>query len=187
MREKKRLEEAKKSGRASGGDALPKECSRTAWTEYIFSAIENQNVQEHQHVDNRLTSELHQDCRTLGAIDAFLDPTMASDANVGRGLKTVIPLSRTVHYCAVDGMTRPTTFARAMAAKKRHGEVVSVADNTPPTLNFLRNSDTSNRMQRNPLVVPTAVAAAPTPAATSPISMMKRVMKRAGDMFFSGP
>jgi hypothetical protein len=187
VREKKRLEEAKKSGRTSGGDASPKECGRTAWTEYIFSVIENRNVWEHQHVDNRSTSELHQDCRTLAAIDAFLDPTMASDANVGRGLKTVIPLSRTMHNCAVDGMTRPMTFARAMAAKKRRGEVVSIADNTPPAINFLRNSDTSNRVQRNHLVVPTAVAAAPTPAAAPPISMVKRVMKRAGDMFFSGP
>ncbi len=31
--EKKRLEEAKKSGRTSGGDASPKECGRTAWME----------------------------------------------------------------------------------------------------------------------------------------------------------
>ena len=40
-REKKRLEEVKKSGKTSGGDASPNECGRTAWTEYLFSAIEN--------------------------------------------------------------------------------------------------------------------------------------------------
>ncbi len=159
---------------------------RHGWSTF-FSAIENWNVREHQHINNHSTSKLHQDCGTLAAIDAFLDPTMVSDANVGRGLKTVIPLSRTVHYCAVDGMTRPTTFARAMAAKKRCGEVVSIADKTPPAIRFLRNSDTSNCVQRNHLVVPTAVAAAPTPAAAPPISMVKRVMKRAGDMFFRGP
>jgi hypothetical protein len=48
------------------------------------------------HVDGRSTAELHQDCGTLAAIDAFSDPMMVSDANVGRGLETVIPLSRTV-------------------------------------------------------------------------------------------
>jgi hypothetical protein len=79
------------------------------------------------------------------------------------------------------------TFARAMAAKKRSGEVVSIADNTPPAINFLRNSDTSNRPQRNHLVVPRAVVATPTPAIAPLISIAKRVMKRAGDMFFSGP
>ena len=79
------------------------------------------------------------------------------------------------------------TFARAMAAKKRCGEVGSIADNTPPAINFLHNSNTSNRPQRNHLVVPTAVVATPTPAAALLISMAKRVMKRARDMFFSGP
>jgi hypothetical protein len=139
------------------------------------------------HVDGRSTVELHQDCGTLAAIDAFSDPMMVLDANVGRGLKTVIPLSRTVHYRAVGGTTRPMTYARAMAAEKRGGEVVSIADNTPPAINFLRNSDTSNRPQRNHLVVPTAVVATPTPATAPLISMAKRVMKWAGDMFFSGP
>jgi hypothetical protein len=76
-----------------------------------FSAIENRNVREHQHVDNHSTSELHQDCGTLAAIDAFLDPTMASNANVGRGLKTVIPLSRTVNYRAVDGIISEVSHA----------------------------------------------------------------------------
>jgi len=44
----------------------------------------------------------------------------------------VIPLSRTVKYCAVGGTTRPMTYARAMASEKRGGEVVSIADNTIP-------------------------------------------------------
>ncbi len=111
----------------------------------------------------------------------------SSDANVGRGLKMVIPLSRTVNYRAGDGTTRPMTYARAMAAKKLGREVVSIVDNTPPAINFLRNSDTSNRPQRNHLVVPTAVVATPTPSAAPPVSTVKRVMKQAGDMFFSGP
>jgi len=71
--------------------------------------------------------------------------------------------------------------------KKRGGEVVSIAENTPPIINFLRNSDTSNHPQQNHLFVPTAVVATPTPATAPLISMAKRVMKRAGDMFFSGP
>jgi hypothetical protein len=79
------------------------------------------------------------------------------------------------------------TYARAMAAKKLGREVVSIVDNTPPAINFLQNSDTSNRPQRNHLVVPTAVVATPTPSAAPPVLMVKRVMKRAGDMFFSGP
>jgi len=181
------LEEVKKSGKTSGGDASLKECGRTAWTEYLFSAIENRNEQEHQQVDGRLAAEFHQDCETLAAINAFSDPTMVSDVNVGRGLKMVIPLSWTVNYCAVGGTARPTTYARAMAVKKCGGEVVSIADNTPPALNFLRNSDTSNCPQRNHLVVPKAVVATLTPATAPLISMAKRVMKRAGDMFFSGP
>jgi hypothetical protein len=57
-REKKWLEEVKKSGKNSGGDASPNESGRTAWTEYLFSAIENRNVWEHQHVDGRSTAEL---------------------------------------------------------------------------------------------------------------------------------
>ena len=126
------MEEVKKSGKTSGGDASPKECGRTAWTEYLFSAIENRDVREHQHVDGRSTAEPYQDCGTLAAIDAFSDPTIVSDANAGRGLKTVIPLSRTVNYCAVGRTTRPMTYARAMASEKRGGEVVSIADNTIP-------------------------------------------------------
>ena len=45
--EKMRLVEANKSG----GDVSPKEIGRMAWTEYLFSALENWNLQEHQHVD----------------------------------------------------------------------------------------------------------------------------------------
>ena len=75
-RAKKQLEEVKKSGKTSGGDASPKKCGRTAWTEYLFSASENRNVREHQHVDGRSTAKLHQDCRTLAVIDAFSDPIM---------------------------------------------------------------------------------------------------------------
>ena len=112
---------------------------------------------------------------------------MLSDANVGWGLKTVIPLSRTVHYRAVGGTTRPMTYAGEMSAEKCSGEVVSIANNTPPAINFIRNSDMSNRQQQNHLVVPVAVVATPTPATAPLISMAKRVMKRAWDMFFSGP
>jgi hypothetical protein len=119
-------------GRGGGGSKAG--IGTTTSAKFLFSAIENRNVRERQHVDNRSTAELHQDCASLAAIDAFSDPTMASDANVGRGLKTVIPLSRTVDYRAVDGTTRPMTFARAMAAEKRRGEVVSIADNTPPAI-----------------------------------------------------
>ena len=86
-RENKRFEEVMKSGKSSGGDASPNECGRTAWTEYLFSAIENWNVREHQHIDGRSTAELHQNCGTLAAINAFSDPMMVLDANVGRGLK----------------------------------------------------------------------------------------------------
>ena len=139
--EKKRLEEAKKSGKTNGGDALPKECGRTAWSEYLFSVMENQNVRKHQHVGGCSTAKLYQDCGILAAMDAFSNPTMVSDANVGRGFKMVIPLSRIVNYRAVGGTKRPMTFARAMAAKKHCGEVGSIADNTPHAINFLRNSN----------------------------------------------
>ncbi len=79
------------------------------------------------------------------------------------------------------------TLARAEVAKKRCGEVVSIVDNTPPTANFLQNSNTSNHVQRNRMDAPTA-AAAPTSASAlpaAPVSMIKRVMKQAGYMFFS--
>lgn len=78
-------------------------------------------------------------------------------------------------------------LCKSDGCQKRGREVVSIADNTPPAINFLQNSDMSHRPQRNHLVVPTAVVATLTPAAAPPISMVKRVMKQAGDMFFSGP
>jgi hypothetical protein len=62
-REKKRLEEAK---RTSGGDASPKECGGTAWSKFLFSAIENRNVRERQHVDNRPKRSLSSAWRRLG-------------------------------------------------------------------------------------------------------------------------
>jgi hypothetical protein len=87
----------------------------------LISALENRNLREHQHVDGRSTAKLHQDCATLAVIDAFLDWTMTSDANVSRGLLTVIPLSRTINYHAVNGTTRPMIYARVMAAKNAVG------------------------------------------------------------------
>jgi hypothetical protein len=82
---------------------------------------------------------------------------------------------------------------RCGEAEKCQGEVVSIVDHTPPPANFLRNSNTCNRVQGNRLEVPTAAAAAawtsaaalPT-SAPAPISMVKRVMKRAGGVFFNG-
>jgi hypothetical protein len=72
-------------------------------------------------------------------MDAYSDLTMAQDANVSRGFPKMIPLPQNVNYCAANGMTRPMTLARAMAAKKRggvaeicRGEMVSIVGNTPP-------------------------------------------------------
>jgi hypothetical protein len=125
---------------------------------------------------------------------------MVQEANVSWGLWKVIPLSQNVNYWAADKTTRPMTLVRAMAAEKcrgeaeKHcGEVVSIVDHTPPPANFLCNSNTSNRVQQNCLDIPTAAAAAAqtsTPAfstsAPAPISMVKREMTRAGDIFFNG-
>jgi hypothetical protein len=194
--EKKRLEGAKKSGRSGGsggGGALPEAMGRTAWTEYIMSGIENQNEQEHWHVDGRSQDELLQDIATLAGINVFLDPMMVLDANVSWGLQKMIPLLQTVNYCVVDGTTRPMTLARVVAAKKRRGEVVSIVDSTPSAANFLRNSNTSNCVHQNHLIVPPAAAAAAAwtatnalPVAPVPVStMVKGVMKRAGDIAFS--
>ena len=79
------------------------------------------------------------------------------------------------------------------------GGGMRMSSNTPPPINFLRNSDTSNRMHRNGLyttamgpsttTAPLPLVAAPAVAVTNPaapVSMVKRVMKRAGDTFFSG-
>ena len=93
------------------------------------------------------------------------------------------------------------TLAQAMEEQKRGGGRVSTnTDNhTPPAIDFLRNSNTSNRMHCNGLyttamgpstttATPPLVAAPPAvvtnPAA--PAYMVKRVMKRAGDTFFRG-
>ena len=130
-------------------------------------------------------------------MDAYSDAMMAQDANLSWWLWKVIPLLQNVNYRAAEKTMRPMTLARAMAAEKRcgeaekrHGEVVSIVDHTPPPANFLRNSNMSNRVKRNRLDVPTAAAvAARTSAAAlqtsapAPISMVKRVMKRAGDVF----
>jgi hypothetical protein len=81
------------------------------------------------------------------------------------------------------------TLAQAMAAEKhwdgkvekRQGGEVSIGNNTPPATDFLRNSNNSNQMNRNRLVALAAAAATVSVAS----SMRKRVMKRAGDIFFS--
>jgi hypothetical protein len=108
-----------------------------------------------------------QDVISLAAMDDYLDPMMAQDANVSQGLQKVIPLLQNVNYCANNETTRPMTLARAMAAKKlcgkaekHRGEVGSIVDNTPPPASFLRNSNTSNHVQRNHSNVPTPAAAA---------------------------
>ncbi len=193
------MEDAKKIN-SGGGDSLLEATGRTAWTEFVMSVIENRNIQESQHIDSCSSNKQLQDVASLAALDAYLDPTMAQDANVSWGLRKVIPLSQNVDYWAADGTTRPMTLARAMAAEKRHGEaekrcgdVVSIVDHTPPSADFLRNSNTSNRVQQNRLEVPTAAAAAARTSAAvlltsapAPISMVKRGMKRAGDVFFNG-
>ncbi len=158
------------------------------------------NVWESQHVDSCSSNKQLQDVASLAALDAYSDRTMVQDANVSWGLRKVIPFLQNVDYRVADGTTRPMNLARAMPAEKhrgeaekRCGEVVSIVDHTPPPANFLCNSNTSNCVQRNRLDVPTAAAAAawtsaavlPT-SAPAPISMVKRVMKQAGDVFFNG-
>ena len=65
---------------------------------------------------------------------------------MSRGLKEVIPLTRTVNYWAANGTTRPMTLARAMAAEKGRGEEVSIFNNTPPDANFLSNPPELKRL-----------------------------------------
>ena len=197
-REKTRLEgqgkAAKKSGRS---DPSPEETGRSAWTQLILTEIQNHNVQEHQHIDARSSHELLQDVSTLAAIDAFSNPGMAADTNVSRGLRTLVPLSGPVNYRADDGSKRAMTLAAAKAMERQRGEVRSVsvvsASYTPPPIDFLVNSNTSNRMHRNGLsaaMMPGSSATAARPplaAAPAPdVTMVKRVMKRAGDTFFGG-
>jgi hypothetical protein len=76
---------------------------------------------------------------------------MAADANISRGLCTLIPLSGPVNYRGEDSLKRVMTLAAAKAMERQQGEVrmsVSVvsASYTPPSINFLVNSNTSNRM-----------------------------------------
>ena len=92
------------------------------------------------------------------------------------------------------------TLAQAMEEQKRGGGRggTTTDDHPPPAIDFLRNRNTSNRMHRNGLsatamgfsaTTAPPLAAAPAAAVTNPaapVSMVKRVMKRAGDTFFSG-
>jgi hypothetical protein len=84
-----------------------------------MTEINNQNVRENQHIDGRSPDELFQDVATLAAIDPYLNPIMAANANISRGLQKVIPLTRLVKYCTEDGSKRPMTLAKAIAAQKR--------------------------------------------------------------------
>ena len=134
---------------------MPEETRCSAWTQLIMTEIQNHNVREHQHIDTRSSHELLQDVSTLAAIDAFSNPGMAADANVSRGLRTLVPLSGPVNYRAEDGSKRAMTLAAAKAMEHQRGEVRSVsvvsASYTPPPIDFLVNSNTSNRMHRNGL------------------------------------
>ena len=185
---------AKKSKRS---DPSPEKTGRSAWTQLIMTEIQNHNVREHQHIDARSSHELLQDVSTLAAIDAFSNQGMAADANVSRGLRTLVPLSGPVNYRAEDGSKRAMTLAAAKVMEHQLGEVRSVsvvsASYTPPPIDFLVNSNTSNRMHRNGLsaaMMPGSSATATRPplaAAPAPdVTMVKRVMKRAGDTFFGG-
>jgi hypothetical protein len=51
MREKKRLEDAKKIN-SGGCDASLEATGRSAWMEFVMSVIENRNICESQHIDN---------------------------------------------------------------------------------------------------------------------------------------
>ncbi len=120
-----------------------------------MTEIQNQNVREHQHIDARSLHELLQDVSALSAIDAYLNLGMSADANVSRGLRTLVPLSRPVNHRAEDGSKRAMTLAAAEAMDRQQGEVRSVsvvsASCTPPSIDFLVNSNTSNRMNCNGL------------------------------------
>ena len=132
---------AKKSGRS---DPSPEETGHSAWTQLIMAEIQNHNIREHQHIDARSSHELLQDVSTLSAIDAYSYPGMAADANVSRGLCTLVPLSGPVNYRAEDGSKRAMTLAAAKAMECQRGEVRSVtvvsASYTPPPIDFLVNS-----------------------------------------------
>jgi hypothetical protein len=63
-----------------------------------MTEIQNHNPREHQLIDTRSSHELLQDVSTLSVIDAYSNLGMAADANVSRGLRTLIPLSGPVNY-----------------------------------------------------------------------------------------
>jgi hypothetical protein len=192
VREKVQLEKQGNTSKSGGSDPSPEETGRYAWTQYIMTEINNQNVRENQHVDGRSPDELLQDVATLAVNDAYSNPIMAAMANVSWGLQKVIPLTGLVKYCTKDGSKRPMTLAKAIVGQKRQGEV-SVVDRTPPAIDFLRNNNSSNCIHCNGLSAmmgSSATTSLPAPAAavTNPaasVSMIKRVMKRAGDTFFS--
>jgi hypothetical protein len=150
VREKVRLEKQGNTSKSGGSNPSPEETGRSAWTQYIMTEINNQNVWENQHVDGCSPDELLQDVATLTAIDSYSNLIMAANANVSRGLQKVIPLTGLVKYCTEDGSKRPMTLAKAIAAQKRQREV-SVVNHTPPAINFLRNSNSSNRIHCNGL------------------------------------
>ena len=149
-----------------------------------MTEIQNHNIREHQYIDARSSHDLLQDVLTLSAIDAYSNPGMAADANVSsRGLCTLVPLSGPVNYRAEDGLKRAMTLAAAEAMERQQGEVRSVsvvsASYTPP-IDFLVNSNTSNRMHRNGLsaaMMPGSSATATRPplaAAPAPdVTMVK--------------
>ncbi len=177
---------------------MPEETGRSAWTQLILTEIQNHNSREHQHIDACSSHELLQDVSTLSAIDAYSNPGMAANANVSRGLRTLVPLSGPVNYRVEDGSKRAMTLAAVKAMERQRGEVRSVvsvvsASYTPPPIDFIINSNTSNRMHRNGLsaaMMPgSSATAARPPLAASPapdVTIVKRVMKRAGDNFFCG-
>jgi hypothetical protein len=122
----------------------PAEMGAMVWTQFILTEIENRNVHEHQHVNDRTSHELLQDISSLASYDAYRDPLMASDANVTRGLHKKILLSAPSQYCCTDETTKPMTLAQAMAAEKHWGEEVSIDDHIPTVADFLHNSNSSN-------------------------------------------
>ena len=138
----------------------PQESGRMAWIDFLFSALENPSVREGQHINGHSAAQLCQDVAS--------DASLAADGNVSRGLKKVILLTRTVNYQADNGTSRPMTLDQVTAAKKGCGDVVSIANNTPPDAKFLSNSDTSNHAACNWLTVPSSAAVIACPTQPTP-------------------
>jgi hypothetical protein len=198
LREKMRLEEMAEDSKCGNDNLSLEDTGASAWTRLIMTEIENNSVRVSQNEDGRSRGELLQDVSCHAAINAYSDPTMASDAYVSRGLRKSVPLLAKVNYRCSDGSTKPMTLPQARREMMRGGARMS--SNTPPPIDFLLNSNTSNRMHRNGLYTTTAVGpttnTAPPPFVTAPpvavtnpaapVSMVKRVMKRAGDAFFNG-